>query len=60
MHVLRLTAVIKIIVNYFKEKFLAGLVLYFSKAVSHSCSAKRVLLEILKNTQENTCASFSF
>ena len=30
------------------------------KAVAHTCSVKKVFLEISKNSQENTCARVSF
>ena len=32
----------------------------FVQAVTQKCSVKKVLLEILRNSQENTCARASF
>ena len=37
-----------------------GLSLYCSEAALRKCSAKRVFLEILQSSQENTCARASF
>ena len=33
---------------------------YFIEAVAQRCSIKKVFLEILENSEENTCARVSF
>ena len=37
-----------------------ALFFFFSEAVSHTCSVKKVFLEISQNSQGNTCATASF
>ena len=37
-----------------------ALFFFFSEAVSQRCSIKKLFLEILQNSQENTCAMVSF
>ena len=45
--------------TYIKDKFLASGILY-TEAVTLSCSVRKVFLEILQNSQGNTCARVSF
>ena len=44
--------------TYIKDKFLASGILY-TEAVTLSCSVRKVFLEILQNSQGNTCARVS-
>ena len=43
--------------NFHREKrSFRNFVVYDKEAVARSCSVKKVFLEILQNSQENTCA----
>ena len=43
--------------SYFREYFMSC---FTTEAVAQKCSVKKMLLQILKNSHENTCAGVSF